>query len=50
MQEFWDNVSAVILNRKWDEGYARVFVCWTAAAHTNIVDTDGDAFVSSLTM
>jgi hypothetical protein len=41
-QELWDNVSAVILNREWNEGHARVFVCWAAGADQNTVDAEGN--------
>lgn len=27
-RELWDSVSAVVLGREWDEGKARVLVCW----------------------
>jgi telomere length regulation protein len=41
-QELWENVSAVMLNRQWDEGHARVFVCWIAGFDSDTMDTDGD--------
>ena len=41
-QELWDNVSSVFLNREWNEGHGRVFVCWTAGADNGVVDTEGD--------
>jgi telomere length regulation protein len=41
-QELWENVSAVILNREWDEGRGRIFVCWTAGANADAVDTSGE--------
>jgi telomere length regulation protein len=44
-RELWDNVTAVILNRKWDEGYARVFVCWTAGAGKDALNAEGDISV-----
>jgi telomere length regulation protein len=40
--ELWENVSAVFLNRQWDEGRARVIVCWIAGFDSDAVDTEGD--------
>jgi telomere length regulation protein len=40
-QELWENVSAVMLNREWDEDRGRFFVCWAAGASADSVDTAG---------
>jgi telomere length regulation protein len=41
-QELWENMSAVILNRQWDEGRARMIVCWIAGFDSDALDTEGN--------
>lgn len=38
--ELWDTVSGIIMGREWDEGRARIFVCWVAGAD-GISNNDG---------
>jgi telomere length regulation protein len=38
-KELWVNLLAVVLNREWDEGFGRIFVCW-AAGIGDVVDTE----------
>ncbi|KAF7970737.1 hypothetical protein HWV62_23130 [Athelia sp. TMB] len=40
--EMWENAGAVVLDRAWDAGVARVVVCWVAGAGANEdVDYEG---------
>lgn len=39
--DLWDAFNAVILNRDWDEGRARIFVCWVAGTEYKHTEVDG---------
>ncbi|KAI0336269.1 telomeric DNA binding protein [Cubamyces sp. BRFM 1775] len=39
--ELIDSFSAVALGRNWDEGHARIFVCWAAGAHKRARNREG---------
>lgn len=41
-QELWENVSAVLLDRPWNESVARVLACWVAGAGSREVDYEGN--------
>ncbi|KAJ7090068.1 telomere length regulation protein-domain-containing protein [Mycena crocata] len=34
--ELWESISAVILTREWNEGHARIFVCWISGIGTDM--------------
>ncbi|KAJ7098107.1 telomere length regulation protein-domain-containing protein, partial [Mycena belliarum] len=34
--EIWESVSAVILGREWNEGHARIFVCWVCGPRNDL--------------
>ncbi|KAI0318340.1 telomere length regulation protein-domain-containing protein [Amylostereum chailletii] len=36
----WDSIGAVVLGRDWQEGYARIFVCWVAGTQKETVDEE----------
>lgn len=43
--ELWDALMAAISAREWDEGHARVIVCWISGAQVDACDEDGECFI-----
>ncbi|KAK7693186.1 hypothetical protein QCA50_002752 [Cerrena zonata] len=47
--DLWDAVNAVILGRDWDEGYARIFICWIAGSESRLTEVDAlELFLSNI--
>lgn len=39
--EILDAVHAILLNRDWNEGHARIFACWLCGVQKDRVDSEG---------
>lgn len=47
--ELWDAVNAVILGRDWEEGHARIFICWIAGSESKHTEVDGRSYMVLVT-